>query len=354
LSHLPCNGWIIWNFPHPVNDLHMNRLLIGTYTRHTDAEGIYQCSFDPSSGELHGLGLAARAENPSFLHRDGRWLYAVSEVGDYAGAPQGAVCRFRLSADRLTLVDQHPSLGADPCHLAMTADRLAVANYNGGNVALYSLTHQGPGPLVRHIEHEVSGPHPRQASAHPHGCYFAGTVLLVPDLGGDRVYRYDARDGSRLPSWQLPRGSGPRHLVIHCAGWSYVVTELDNTVVQIVEGEVKQVVSTLSETDKQRSITAEIALSADETCLYVSNRGQESLTLFDVDAGNGTLSNARHFSSGGRHPRHFVLHPSGVWLLVANKDSHNIVVFPVLDDGSPGSPVAELHCPSPVCIVLTD
>ncbi len=51
-------------------------------------------------------------------------------------------------------------------------------------------------------------------------------------------------------------------------------------------------------------------------------------------------------------PRHFLIDPSGKWLLVANKDSDNIVALPREDSGMLGDPVAEVGCPSPTCLAL--
>ena len=42
---------------------------------------------------------------------------------------------------------------------------------------------------------------------------------------------------------------------------------------------------------------------------------------------DGTLKAVQHVSCGGKTPRHFALDPGNQWLLVANQDSSNIVVF---------------------------
>jgi 6-phosphogluconolactonase (cycloisomerase 2 family) len=59
----------------------------------------------------------------------------------------------------------------------------------------------------------------RQEGSHAHQAYYIPELgeILVPDLGGDRVYRF-AKDGSE---WkiaghiQYPEGSGPRHVVFY-------------------------------------------------------------------------------------------------------------------------------------------
>src|SRR4051812_25169216 len=53
---------------------------LGTYTAHA-AKGIYAYRFQPSSGKLTTMGVAAATPSPSFLavHPNGRFLYAANE-----------------------------------------------------------------------------------------------------------------------------------------------------------------------------------------------------------------------------------------------------------------------------------
>src|ERR1043166_823464 len=85
---------------------------IGTYTGEK-SKGIYVSRFDPSSGTLTAPELAAETKSPSFLavHPNGRFLYAVGEVGDFGGKKSGAVTAFSIDkkSGRLTLLNQQPS-----------------------------------------------------------------------------------------------------------------------------------------------------------------------------------------------------------------------------------------------------
>ena len=76
---------------------------VGTYTQEgSKSKGIYAYRFDADTGEIAELGLAAETTNPSFvaLHPNGRFLYAVNEVGNYKGPDSGGVSAF--SIDRAT------------------------------------------------------------------------------------------------------------------------------------------------------------------------------------------------------------------------------------------------------------
>jgi 6-phosphogluconolactonase len=45
--------------------------------------------------------------------------------------------------------------------------------------------------------------------------------------------------------------------------------------------------------------------------LYVSNRGHDSIAIFAIDPGKGTLTPVEHVSTQGKMPRDFSLDPSG-------------------------------------------
>ena len=61
--------------------------------------------------------------------------------------------------------------------------------------------------------------------------------------------------------------------------------------------------------------------------LYVSNRGADTMGVFSINQVHGTLRQIQQISCGGKTPRYFAIDPSDRWLLVANQDSANIVVF---------------------------
>jgi len=61
--------------------------------------------------------------------------------------------------------------------------------------------------------------------------------------------------------------------------------------------------------------------------LYATNRGNNSVAVFSVQADTGRLTLIQHISSDGKTPRNAEFDPTGKWLLVSNQDSNNAVVF---------------------------
>jgi 6-phosphogluconolactonase len=348
---------------------------IGTYTD-KGSKGIYAYRFDPVSGESDAIGLVAETPNPSFLAVDPnrKFLYAVNEIDNFNGSRSGAVSVFAIdrASGRLTLVQQTSSLGADPAHVSLdkTGMYLLVANYTGGNIAVFPIEKDGRlGPRSAFVQHAGSSvKKDRQAGPHAHEIQSSNDnqFVLTADLGLDEllVYRFDPKTGSLAPDdpafTKISAGSGPRHFAISPSGeFVYVVNEMSSTVTVFsytpASGKLKeqQTISTLPSDFKGENTTAEIEVDAQGKFLYVSNRGDDSIASFAIDPSSGRLSFVERVPTGGKTPRHFTLDPTGKWLFAANQDSNSITIFRV--DPSNGHLTASSHVlqvATPVCVVF--
>jgi 6-phosphogluconolactonase len=345
---------------------------VGTYTDGA-SRGIYRFTFDPATGTATEPVLAAEAKNPSFLalHPNGRFLYAVGEIDRFEGAKTGAVSAFAIDpkTGHLTLLNQRSSEGTGPCHLVVdrTGGNVLVANYGAGTVAVLPIEADGrlkPASSVR--SHEGSGPNKgRQERPHAHGIYLdaAERFAFSPDLGADRVfvYRFDAAKGTLEPhgAAALDPGSGPRHAAFHPSGkYFYTINELLSTVSAFAYDAEKGALAPLQTTSalpvgfSGTSWTAEIAVSPDGRFVYGSNRGDDSLAVFRVDAATGRLTAAGHVGVGGKTPRHFTIDPTGRFILAAHQGSGTIAVLR-LDPatGMPGLVGSPVKVDKPVCLL---
>lgn len=346
---------------------------VGTYTRRRGL-GIHVYRFDAATGELEPAGLARDLVNPTYIavNPSGRQMYAVSEVGELAGTPAGAVGAYSVDRDsgELTFLNVESSGGTGPCHLAVdrTGSYVLAANYQGGSVAMLPIRDDGSlGPATDFVQHEGSSVDPaRQTRPHAHSCTVDpdNRFLLVADLGLDRimVYRLDLDRGKLLPHdvpWaQASPGAGPRHFVFHPRGdFGYVINEIGNTIAAYrydgaagVLTEI-QTVGTLPEGYAGPNTTADIHVSPRGRFLYGSNRGHDSIVIFAVDADTGRLSYVGHESTRGMKPRGFCLDPTGSFLLAANADTNNIVSFGVDADTGRLTPTRHVtEVGEPVCI----
>ncbi len=344
----------------------------GTYTNQ-QTKGIYVSRFDARGGKLTAPVLAAEVPSPSYvtIHRNGRVLYAVSEVGNFRGARSGAVTAFAIDAatGALTKLDERDSGGSGPCYA--TVDRnggaVLVANYTGGTVAAFPLKPDGTfaaGEAV--VRHSGKGVNPRrQERPHAHSINMSpdNRFAIAADLGIDKllVYRFEPKEPSLKPNeppyFELKPGAGPRHFAFHPSGrFAYVINELNSTVTALAwngaQGTLKEIqtVATLPEGFSGENYPAEVAVHPSGKFLYGSNRGRDSIAVFAI-AKNGTLTAVQDASTQGQVPRNFAIDPTGAWLLAANQRSNNVVLFRIDTKTGRLTPAGTtLEVGSPVCV----
>ena len=196
-------------------------------------------------------------------------------------------------------------------------------------------------------------------TSHAHAAQFTEDGLFVADLGLDAVKRYRLEgDGfvpSEQPSLDLAEKAGPRHFEFsQDKKFLYVINELNSTITvyqrngkHYTELETQ---STLAPDFEGDSYCADIHLSKDGKFLYGSNRGENTIVIFSVDAQSGKLSLVGRESVRGDWPRNFGMDPSGKFLLVANQRSDNITVYKRDAESGTLTFLHELQMPSPVCL----
>lgn len=334
---------------------------VGTYTN-GESEGIYKYSLD-AHGNLNQIGLAVKAENPSFLATasDRKILVAVNEVMNEEGV--GTVESYLVSGDTLKLLNRRSSGGAHPCFVAVKDQTVLTANYTGGNIGLLNLDKMGRLSELLHVQqHDGKGTTDRQQDPHAHSVWFhpIGEEVIAVDLGTNELWisTLDTTQESLSTPQRLSMevAAGPRHLAFHPNGkWIYVINELDNTISMVhkVNGAYRLVTSysTLPADFEGDSFTAHVLISADGKFLYASNRGHNSIAVFQIES-NGKLVLKGHKSTGGEWPRHFTLSPDEKFLLVANQHSNNIVVLKRNCESGMLKYKGEAPAPTPVCLLF--
>ncbi|HEY4571137.1 MAG TPA: lactonase family protein [Kribbella sp.] len=331
------------------------RIYVGSYTSQSGGgDGI-------AFGPLDGLATVATIADPSFLVRsaDGRFLYATNE------GEEGKVAAFAIQPDGgLELLNEQPTGGMHPCHLDIdpTGRYLLSANYSSGSIAIHPIAADGSlGTASQFLQREGTGPNEeRQEGPHAHQVAFdpAGAYAFHIDLGSDTVYSSTLTEDGQLQDvarLQVHPGAGPRHMVFHpTAGAAYVINELDSTLIVCgyADGKLQivQTVSTRPADSPGENFPAELLISADGRFLYGSNRGDNTIAVFEIAANGLSVELVQTIGSGGDWPRHLAFSNDGTRLYAANERSDQIAVFTV-DDGrltQDGDPVS---WPKPVCIV---
>jgi 6-phosphogluconolactonase len=331
------------------------RIYVGSYTSQPGGgDGI-------AFGPLDGIATVATIADPSFLVRsaDGRFLYATDEEDD------GKVAAFAIQPDGgLEFLGNQPTGGVHPCHLDIDPSGrfLLAANYTSGSVSVHPLNEDGSlGERADFVQRSGTGPNAeRQEGPHAHQIAFdpAGAYVFDIDLGSDTVYSSTLGEDVTLQEVDQLRihpGAGPRHMVFHpAAGAAYVINELDSTltVCSYADGKLQivQTVSTRPADSPGENFPAELLISADGRFLYGSNRGDNTIAVFEIAADGLSVDLVQTISSGGDWPRHLAFGNGGKTLYAANERSDQIATFSI-DNGrltAAGEPVS---WPKPVCIL---
>lgn len=346
---------------------------LGTYTG-PKSKGIYVYRFDPATGKLSPMGLAAETENPSFLaiSPNRQFLYAVNETENYQGQKTGAVSAFSIDrhTGKLTFLNQVASRGTAPCYISLdnSGKYVMVANYGSGSIAVFPVGADGRlGDATAFVQHHGSSVnHERQAGPHAHSVHVSpdNRFVLAADLGLDEVLvsRFDATNGTLTPNdppfAKVKPGSGPRHFAFSPDGkFVYVISEMGSSLTVFSYDadrgslEEKQVISSLPNGFRGESSGAEVAVHPSGKFLYASNRGNDSIAVFAIDAQNGTLTPVETVPTQGKTPRMFQIDPTGHYLIAANQDSDNTVVFRIDPQTGRLTPTGQvLELGSPVCV----
>lgn len=334
------------------------RVYFGTYSG-KDSKGIYQCEMNLKDGSLSAATLAGETSDPSFLafHPNKKFLYAVNEG-------KAAVSAFAIDdkTGNLTFLNSQPSQGGAPCHLVVdpTGKNVLAANYSGGSCICIPIEVDGKlGKATSFQQHEG-----KKKNGHSIHVDKANKFALCCDLGLDKViiYAFDAGKGTLTPhgAFDTPKGAGPRHFAWHPDGkTAYVNGESDLTIIACNYDADKgaltqtQALSTLpKDVVRKGGSTAETVVHPSGKFVYVSNRDPyNSIAIFSIDQKTRELTAVGHQGMGVKTPRNFAIEPTGQFMLVANQSGGNVLVFRINQTTGELTPTgASVQVPTPVCV----
>jgi len=116
--------------------------------------------------------------------------------------------------------------------------------------------------------------------------------------------------------------------------------------------QLQQRISALPADFKGAIGSADIHVSPNGKFLYCSNRGDaNTISIFSVDAITGKLTLKADQSTIGKTPRNFNFDPAGNFLLVANQNTDDIVIFKIdKKTGMLTDTGKRINVGSPVCL----
>jgi 6-phosphogluconolactonase len=312
------------------------------------SKGIYVLEFDQQKGTLKELQTVTEGSSPGFLafspNKD--FLYSIYGKGTLDDG-NGAVMSIKIDpfTGLIKKLNEQSVEAKGPAHISIDPKgRFAfTANYGDASVTVFPINSDGTlAKASDYVKHTGSSTNPqRQKEPHPHSSIPSadGKFLYVSDLGTDKIVIYEVMNGGKLkpaavPFAQVPAGSGPRHFKIHENGnFAYSVDELSNTIVAFKVNKktgaltIIERLSMLPEGYSEVTYASDVHFSPDGKFIYATNRGHESVVIYGVNAKTGKLNMIGHESTGGKHPRNFMISKSGEYVLVGNTNTDNVVIF---------------------------
>jgi len=190
----------------------------------------------------------------------------------------------------------------------------------------------------------------RESHAHA-AAFLPDGRIATTDLGFDlvRIWRASAAGLVLDHEVVLPKGTGPRHMVVHPSGHLHVVTEYSCEVFTLAagpDGTWAVVSSVLSSPIAEIGVDfpAELARTRDGQFLYTALRGSNTIAALRVRGAGESLEPIALADSGVDWPRHHLVHEGK--LLVAGQRSDSVALLDL--DERTGAPLGIRHrAPAP-------
>lgn len=241
---------------------------------------------------------------------------AISEFGTGFGVDYGlmmtgdALCGSVgiHKADRntgfLEFVKQEMTEGSYTCHIELDGDglRLFAANYGGQILSVFEL--ENGGISLRKKKDYIS----EDCSVHPNGRFAYATCELASQAV---VLKYDE------------------------PGHDFEIIQYHTTLLYNLE-----------------NLASALCIDPEGKYLYVGNRGEDTIAVFEVEPDTGGLIHKYHVDAGGRWPRELKMDTWGNYLFVANQMSDSVSVFDIDSAGRPTLCAAYTGSSQLACVAL--
>lgn len=324
------------------------KLIIDAYTNDKyenvpEKDGIFVYEFNSVTGDFTLKSKVSGEGNPSFLtvSKSKKYVYSLNEFRN----GEISAFSFNESTGELTFLNRVSSGGDNPCYIVVDDNNrfVFVGNYGSGTLTAVALNPDGSlsnnNQIIKQDGSSITG---RQKGPHVHSAVLSpdNRWLLTPNLGTDKVYTYKV-DYNNIKQPLTPAdpafvsakpGNGPRHITFHPGSkYVYLIQELECviTAYDYKDGKLteKQTITMLAPDFKGAVGAADIHVSPDGKFLYGSNRGDANeIVIYAIDK-DGKLSYAGRQSILGKTPRNFAIDPTGNFLLSANQNTDEVVIF---------------------------
>ncbi len=295
----------------------MLKCYFGTY-KSDGGEGIYEATLD-SNGVFSDKKLFAKALDSKYMIAEENYIFTV-----FGGEQESGVAVYSSSGELISKLEFEKSTS---CYITKNGNYIYTANYHEGSISKLEFS----SGQLKLLQHKVI-----MEKAGSHQVITFGDILFLPCLLMDRIYILD-RDLNILSFIQLESGAAPRHgLISKDKKYLYLVGEYSDRLYKfdissidksIDAANIKLInsISILATGSEKAKATAAVRMSKDGGILFISIRNIDSIAIVDISKDLPTV--VQHYSSIGKHPRDILNIEDDKYLLVANKDTGNVVSF---------------------------
>ncbi len=322
-------------------------LLVGSYTSQGNP-GIE--IIDPQTRKTVN-SIAQPQASFQALSKDQQYLFSVHEEADR----KGSISSYKQEKGTFSRLSTQLTQGDAPCYALFreASQTLYVANYLGGNLSVFQTKAGYIQPISQNIIY------PKPSHAHMAVVMPDGGQLVVTDLAADKIHVHallsNGLVATQYEDVELPKGTGPRHMVFNSSGdIAYVLGELSGTVdvFRIYANEfthLQRIVIDRSAGNPNHA-SADLHLSPDGKWLLASNRKtQNSIRVLAV-LPSGELRDHKEILVG-KIPRNFQFDPSGRFVYVASQGENRIQKF-TFKDGELSDTQEDIEVKQPVAILF--
>lgn len=322
--------------------------LIGSYSNN-DEQGIY--SFTINNNKIENINLKTSVNNPTYLCNTDKLFTVLSKEN------LGGVGLINFSNKANPIISSVLDEGKQPCHISCNPRKKALfsSNYHTGEVKYYTFSDKSLTLIDTLKGNEKSKMH--------FASYIPKTDKgIAIDLGNDElvVFGYDYslfKDFEK--SIKLKENCGPRHLVFHPSmKFLFVLTEYSSEIVTVkIDSDLT--LSPISYTKalpnnltNVESFGGAIRISNNGKYIFSSNRGHNSISVFEFNEETEALTLINNYETKGDHPRDFNLTPDDEYLLIANTFSDNLTLYKHDLMGNLELLQDNIYCNKPTCVLF--
>ena len=273
------------------------------------------------------------ADEPGALTTDPKKRFLFASLRS-----SGRLTSFRRDTENgaLELISNIPA-AEDPAFVSTdrTGRFLLCAYYVAGKVSIHPIAKDGG------IEAKSATWVTTASRAHAVLTDRSNRFVFVPHTKPNLIYqfRFDERAGTLAPNVparvETEARTGPRHLFIHpTLDYVYFDNEQGNsvTVFRLDAGKGTlapiQTLSTLPEGYDLPNSCARLEGAPSGRFLYAANRGHDSIAVFEIDTDSGKLV-SRGQAKTEATPRSFTIEPGERYLIAAGQSSGRVAVFAI-------------------------